>query len=178
MLNAAKDEGTIVGETREEAGVVDESIRRVLSARVPTVTKLLVRSHLEQLKPRLEEHFQVRVSGRDGPHFLIYGPGTFYKWHQDASPDAPPHIRQRRVSVVIFLNAPDDAVEDGYRGGALTFYGLLHGPVWEECAFSLEPARGLLIAFRPSVFHEVEPVTSGQRFTIVAWFTDPTSPDS
>jgi SM-20-related protein len=32
------------------------------------------------------------------------------------------------------------------------------------------PEAGLLIAFRSEMLHEVEPVTSGERVTIVSWY--------
>jgi predicted 2-oxoglutarate/Fe(II)-dependent dioxygenase YbiX len=181
MRNAPAEVGRIIGDGSEEAGMVDESVRRVSYAVIPKQTRRLVKSHLEELKPKLEEHFQVPLTGYQGPQFLVYGPETFYKAHRDTRPGAPPDILQRRVSVVIFLNAPgqNPAEEDYGGGGALTFYGLLEGPVWERCSFSLESATGLLVAFRAGVLHEVKPVISGHRFAIVAWFTnDPASKSS
>jgi predicted 2-oxoglutarate/Fe(II)-dependent dioxygenase YbiX len=171
MRGASAQAGTIVGDTHE-GGVLDESIRRVSCARVTKSTRLLVKSRLGALKPELERHFQVRLTGYDGPQFLIYGPQTFYKWHQDTGPDSASEMLERRVSVVIFLNASPPDSGEAYSGGALRLHGLLTGPIWEQCAFPLEPTCGLLIAFRSTVVHEVEPITSGQRFSIVAWFTD------
>jgi SM-20-related protein len=179
ILNAPLRSGRIVGETRPDEGAIDDSIRRVDAASVPKTIKLEVKSKLELLKPKAEEHFKVSLSGCDGPHFLVYGPGAFYKPHQDASPGAPAHILERRVSIIIFLNgAADDPSNDGYRGGELTFYGLMRGPKWQDLAFSLDAPPGLLIAFRPSVLHEVKPVTFGRRITIVAWFTNTSHPDT
>jgi SM-20-related protein len=84
---------------------------------------------------------------------------------------------QRRVSIVIFLSSSvQDTEQEGYGGGELAFYGLLKGPHWEDCAFTLDASPGLMIAFRPDVFHEVRPVTFGERLTIVAWFTNDLSP--
>jgi predicted 2-oxoglutarate/Fe(II)-dependent dioxygenase YbiX len=72
---------------------------------------------------------------------------------------------------VIFLNARSSVpAENRYGGGSLKFYALLDGPKWENCPFSLDAEPGLLIAFRSDTVHEVEPVTFGQRFTIVTWF--------
>lgn len=172
MCDGAVRQGRIVGDGREE-GVTDESVRRVSSFRVSKSTRLVVESHLEQLRPRLQDHFGLPLTGCEGPQFLRYGPNSFYKPHQDASVGAPTYVLQRKVSVVAFLNAPAaDPDKDGYGGGALTFYGLLQAPGWEKCAFSLDPSAGLLVAFRPSVLHEVKPVIFGHRFTMVAWFTN------
>ncbi len=74
--------------------------------------------------------------------------------------------------VVIFLNAM--STEPGpsdYSGGALTFYGLLEDPAWRDFGFALDPMPGLLVAFPSHIVHEVTPVTAGDRYTIVDWFT-------
>ena len=105
----------------------------------------------------------------EGPEFLVYGPGSFYTPHLDASADAS--TESRRVSVVLFLNAESkEPAPDIYCGGSLTFHGLMDGP-FKKCAFSLEADAGLLIAFRSSTLHEVRPVTAGQRYSVVGWFT-------
>jgi predicted 2-oxoglutarate/Fe(II)-dependent dioxygenase YbiX len=73
---------------------------------------------------------------------------------------------------VIFLNGTaDDDAPAGYTGGELTFHGLLNGAEWEKCPFPLTAEPGLLVAFRSDTVHEVRPVTSGRRYTIVSWFT-------
>jgi SM-20-related protein len=172
MREGSFEKGTVVRSMDDES-VVDESIRRVSCAQVPQPRKVLVRSRLEQLRPEMEKYFQVQLTGYDGPHFLVYGPQAFYRRHQDASPGSPREILQRQVSVVIFLNAAaQEPAEGAYGGGSLTFYGLLQGPNWEKCPLPLDASPGLLVAFRPSVLHEVKPVTFGLRFTIVAWYTN------
>jgi SM-20-related protein len=173
MCDAPAEKGEIVGDARarEEGGAVVEAVRRVSCVSVAKSARLAVTSKLEELKSRLEAHFQVPLDECDGPHFLVYDPDSFYKPHQDASPGAPQDILRRSVSLVIFLNTPaPEPASDGYGGGDLTFYGLLPGSAWEKCPLRLEPSLGLLVAFRPDIVHEVKPVTFGHRFTIVAWF--------
>jgi len=157
---------------RDGDGVLDESSRRVRCADVSKATARLVRQRLLDLKPRLEEHFKIPLGGDEFPDFLCYGEGAFYRPHRDASTDAPEEIRRRRVSAVVFLNSAVDGTAHGFGGGELTFYGLMDGRGWERCAFTLEPETGLLVAFRSDAMHEVQPVTSGQRFTVVFWFLE------
>jgi predicted 2-oxoglutarate/Fe(II)-dependent dioxygenase YbiX len=129
---------------------------------------------LEELKPELEKRFQITLTGCNEPQFLRYEPGGFFALHPDTGPGAPAHVAARRVSVVIFLNAPSENPSPGcYGGGALRFYGLLGGPRLGNCAFSLEAERGLLVAFKSTVLHEVLPVTFGERITVAAWFIGP-----
>jgi SM-20-related protein len=168
---ASFEKGTITGSGSSE-GELDETRRKVLSANVEEGTDFLVKQKLLEIKPRLEDHFRVSVSGCQGPNFLRYDQGAFYIPHRDASSGAPAEISQRRISVVVFLNArANEPASNCYGGGSLSFYGLMEGPEWEKCAFTLEADPGLLIAFRSDVLHEVKPVTFGQRFTIVSWFT-------
>jgi len=175
-VQAASHEKGTVGhqETAKGTGIVDENVRKVLRAELPEDTKAFVCSRLDELKPELERHFRMELSGYSGPHFLRYQPGGFYTAHTDRSPGAPPSIAARRVSVVIFLNSPSKEPTPGYYGGgALRFHRLLNGPNWENCALSLDAEPGLLVAFDSTVLHEVLPVTFGERMTIVAWFIGP-----
>ena len=106
-----------------------------------------------------------------GPDFLIYSSGGFYRPHLDGSEGSPDLIRKRRVSVVVFLNAQShEPAPDTFGGGGLTFYGLLDGPEWSKCAFTLDPAPGMLVAFRSDLLHEAQPVSFGKRYVIVTWF--------
>jgi SM-20-related protein len=176
MRVASHEKGTIVDrrEAAEESEVVDESVRKVLHVAMGAPTEALIESRLEELKPKLEKRFQMELTGHSGPHFLRYQPGGFYTPHRDRSPGAPPNIAARRVSVVIFLNSTSEEPAPGcYGGGALRFHGLLSGPNWENCALSLDAEPGLLVAFDSTVFHEVLPVTFGERMSVVAWFTGP-----
>ncbi len=74
--------------------------------------------------------------------------------HQDGNtPLILDKARFRRVSIVIYVNAD-------YSGGSL----LLHEPY---------PTPGAMVAFRPETTHEVTPVESGERYTIVSWYGAP-----
>jgi SM-20-related protein len=153
--------------------LVDENWRKVASINVDKSTATWVKERLLEVRPKLEEHFKIPLTGCQGPDFLNYGENSFYKRHKDVDSDAPPAIIHRKVSAVIFLNAVSNTPASGcYTGGSLAFFGLLPGPEWMECAFPLEAEAGLLIAFPSDMAHEVQPVTSGHRFTIAGWFTD------
>ncbi|HET6851381.1 MAG TPA: 2OG-Fe(II) oxygenase, partial [Pyrinomonadaceae bacterium] len=77
------------------------------------------------------------------------------------------HLRIRRISIVVFLNGSSTEPQaDCFCGGALTFYDEKDA----TRSFDLSGETGLLVAFRADTFHEVLPVTSGERFTIITWF--------
>jgi SM-20-related protein len=156
-----------------DAYVVDQSVRRTNYLTVSADTKSLVAARLRAVQPALERHFRMTFTGCENVQFLRYAPGDFFLPHQDSSsdPEAPKFARERRVSIVLFLNGQtEEPGADSYGGGCLTFYGLFDDPRWKTYGFPLTGEEGLLIAFRSDVFHEVTPVAHGERCTIVTWF--------
>ena len=148
-----------------------ESERRVLCARVDAATMEAVTELFRQLQPRLQEHFQLTLSGFETPVFLRYGEGAYYKTHLDVTPGMPADYLKRRISAVMFLNSAGEKTDgECYGGGALAFYGLMKGAQWEKCGFALDANAGLIVAFPSDIPHEVQPVTFGERFTVVTWF--------
>ena len=154
---------------------VDENFRKANDARVSMESRQLVHDLLLEIKPKLEEHFGVSLSGCQKPDFLTYKEGDFFELHRDNGephdPSCPESLRRRKVSVVIFLNRQVEEYEPtGYSGGSLSFYGLIDRPEWKEYGFPLAGEPGLLVAFRSDTYHRVGPVTHGERHTIATWF--------
>lgn len=170
MSSLSSSPATVGGTTDE---IVNEDVRRASWVKVPSQTKLLVKDRLLDLQPRLERHFKIALKGFEKPQFLVYRVGCFYTQHQDSSGDseAIEYFRERKVSIVIFLNdESDEPAEQFYGGGQLTFYGLMEDPLWKRCGLPLIGEQGLMVAFHSDVVHEVTAVTHGARYTIVTWF--------
>jgi predicted 2-oxoglutarate/Fe(II)-dependent dioxygenase YbiX len=166
LAQTAWTSGTVARDSELEC--LDENVRRVRCVDVDRALWSDVRDRLWTLKPELERHFDCPLTGCDGPDFLVYDRDAFYTPHLDSGV----HYGTRRVSVVIFLNdASETPRSDAYAGGELTFHGLLSGSEWEKCPLPLSGEAGLLVAFPSNTLHEVRPVRSGQRYTIVGWFT-------
>ncbi|MGH9848283.1 MAG: 2OG-Fe(II) oxygenase [Blastocatellia bacterium] len=156
------------------ATTLDESVRQTMRVKVTALSKSLVKTRLLALRPRLESHFQIALKGIEGPQFLVYTVGSFYKQHQDSTtePGTLEYAEARKVSVVVFLNNESDEPKPNcYGGGSLRLYGIMSDPPWEKCGFPLIGEKGLLIAFRSDVIHEVTPVTHGTRYAAVNWFS-------
>jgi predicted 2-oxoglutarate/Fe(II)-dependent dioxygenase YbiX len=86
-----------------------------------------------------------------GYEFLRYKEGQFYVQHTDSF-----KARPRAVSCSFILN-------DGYEGGEFAFF---------DRELKYKPKKGSCIMF-PSNFmypHEIMPVTSGTRYSIITWF--------
>jgi SM-20-related protein len=174
MASSELRQATVRDKERRDVYGVDESTRRTRSANVGASTASLVEERLLAIKDRLAEHFTVQLTGIQNLQFLIYRQGDFFRRHVDRTPDQEDDagfMKERRVSGVIFVNgqAGEDQA-DGFDGGALTFYGLLDDDRGVGLGLPLSAEPGLLIAFPPSVVHEVTPVTSGERYTVVTWF--------
>lgn len=168
-MRTGEAEKALVYSSSGDHGVLDESVRKSFSVRVEHSTKTMVQTQFAALKSTLEEHFHAPLGICEPPNFLSYGEGAYFKQHRDAAQHRD--VAARRVSLVLFLNTcSKEPAADCYGGGALNFFGLMKGPHWEDCAFSIEAEPGMLVGFSSDIAHEVQPVTFGQRFTIASWF--------
>jgi SM-20-related protein len=141
---------------------VDERVRRVSSVTVSAQSRALVTSKLIDYLPALSRHFLVHLTGCEDPEFLCYRVGDFFVAHQDGNTGLInlESDRLRRVSVTVFLNDQMD-----YAGGSLVFSDYRTGKRVEFAG-----KAGTLLAFRSETTHEVTPVKSGERYSIVTWF--------
>ena len=104
--------------------------------------------------------------------FTKYNKHQFYGWHTDASPDPytpevenPNYVGKiRKLSMTVNLSDPKD-----YKGGNLRFD---FGPHAEKSRYhtctEIRP-RGSIIVFPSDRFHQVTPITSGLRYSLVMW---------
>jgi predicted 2-oxoglutarate/Fe(II)-dependent dioxygenase YbiX len=154
-------------------GQVDLDVRRVNESIVSTAAQNEVYDRLTALRPKLEHHFETTLTDCEDIQFLLYGPGDFFLPHQDKSdyPGKSGNASKRQISVVVFLNSAAKTSSAGtYSGGELKIYGLLPGKEWEKCGFPVSVKTGALVGFRSDVIHEVAPVITGNRYTIVSWY--------
>jgi SM-20-related protein len=153
---------------------LDPSIRHTREVALGDDDHDLIASRINGLLPALTEWAQGPLDSCDALSALWYPPGAFYRAHVDSSatPD-PSGLHRRRVSIVIFLNGgPADAAR-AFTGGLLRLYGLLDDERLTDAGLDLEPERGTLVAFRSELWHEVTPVETGDRFTVVTWLLAP-----
>ena len=104
----------------------------------------------------------------DGALYNRYPVSGMFRTHTDTSEDPrdPPCVRNRRLTLVCFLN---DSVDDGVpscEGGALVIYERREGLTQ---ALTVRPQAGTIVAFDAGFMHEVRPVLRGERFSAVAW---------
>ena len=112
--------------------------------------------------------------------FLVYRPGDFFQRHPTVAMVTARRHSARAPRVGERLSDPegDPSTSTAYRGGALTLYGLFEQVGADDTVgFPLEAKEGLLLTFPADVMHEVRPVETGQRYTVVTWFEDEGSED-
>jgi len=153
-------------------GNVHENVRKATSLHPSDETIAWVHERLLEQLPALSNHFKIDLTDCERPQFLVYRAGDFFVRHQDGNNKQLDfdHLRVRRISIVVFLNNNSAGLEAGtFSGGALLFCregdaenAPLTLPLWGE--------TGLLVAFASETLHEVTPVNSGERFTIINFF--------
>lgn len=158
-----------------QAGVaLKQETRRTAVAAVSASTIALVEDRLSAIQPALDQYFQVRSTGWQDIRFYIYEEGDFFAAHRDgetADRAAPDWVAKRQLSVSILLNDERSGLDaEPYGGGALVFHGRRSDQHGSWFSIPLEGEEGMFVAFRSDWMHEVEPVTSGRRYSIVTWF--------
>jgi len=154
-----------------ESAHVSNGIRKATRLQLPPATTAFVTNRLLEHKRTIEQHFSLSLNDCEDPQFLRYEVGDFFVAHQDGNTgllkltsDA-----ERKVSIVIFLNAQSEETDAGtYSGGSLKFSDYAAQAPYD--AFELPVSPGMSVAFRSELTHEVTSVTRGQRYSIVSWY--------
>jgi len=105
-----------------------------------------------------EELFQLAITGfTESIQYTEYeGQGSHYGWH----PDIGPGKNIRKISIVVQLSDPAD-----YKGGELVLN------TGNEVKTDKE--QGSVILFPSFLLHRVEPLLSGNRYSLVSWISGP-----
>jgi predicted 2-oxoglutarate/Fe(II)-dependent dioxygenase YbiX len=162
MRNAPTERAEVL--RTDQTVLVDETVRRTLSVHVADDDARSILTVLDGLTPLLSAHFAEPLTKYEPPQFLRYSPGAFFAPHKDRPRAENLETSDRKVSVVLFLNSD-------FEGGRLTFYELVDAPGFGGVGLPCDPVTGLAVAFRSTTLHEVTPVTSGERFTAVTWYS-------
>lgn len=92
---------------------------------------------------------------REGFQFTRYEVGEYYGPHFDIGPG---RLAERKLSMTVQLSAPD-----AYTGGELVIYP----------EFVAAKDQGSMTVFPSFMCHDVRPVQSGVRFSLVSWMAGP-----
>lgn len=158
----------------ERAEVLAGGIRPDFQARLASLVEpppdlvTDIEAKLDACRGQVAQALGVSLGEREGPGFIRYPAGGFYRAHRDRGDD--PHwepAARRAVALVLFLNASRaSGFEGDFDGGILRLYST-------RGSMDVVPEAGLLVAFSADVLHEVTEVRDGTRDTIVDWYYDP-----
>jgi predicted 2-oxoglutarate/Fe(II)-dependent dioxygenase YbiX len=84
-------------------------------------------------------------------HLVRYRAGGQYVDHRDTPLEGG---TPRVLSILCYLN-------DDFQGGATAF---------PDLDFAFEPVAGTAIVFPPTYLHRAEPIASGEKYVITAWY--------
>ena len=108
------------------------------------------------------DYFQYDLNHFDsGIQVTRYAAGQQYGWHVDQPPILDNNNMTRKLSMSLLLN-------DGFSGGELQIYN----PNRHQ-EQTIEMDAGKVCIFPSWVVHRVKPVTSGTRYSLVAWMNGP-----
>lgn len=152
-------------QTRSTEWITDKRTRDTQIASIepvfPQVNELM--HHI--VKQIINPFYQFEVDSSEVPQLLCYSVGGHYKPHIDGegiwtSPDQTQIWRKtvdRDLSMVLYLN-------DDFEGGDFVF---------PDLHIRIRPEPGLLVCFPSNRYyrHGVEPVTKGNRYSMVSWMT-------
>ncbi len=108
------------------------------------------RERLEQIMQPLADTLAPGSTLRE-VQLVRYAPGGKYVDHRDGP---TPGAKRRVLSVVCYLN-------DRFAGGETTF---------SELSVSVTPLTGTVIVFPPEYLHRADPVQTGKKYVITAWY--------
>ena len=123
-------------------------------------------TQLQQANDQLRWNLQTTVI--ECIQFTSYGENDFYDWHRDNDLDKPfeeGYLKGlvRKISFSILLNDPAD-----FQGGEFQFE--IGNPNDKERIKTLDkPSQGGAIIFPSYLYHRVQPVTKGTRYSLVGW---------
>jgi len=175
-IQTAMDRGTAEpAEVFDPGASLDLDARRAASIDIDPAILKTVEATLDAARDAIAAYYHLSLVSREGPGFLRYGPGGFYRRHRDRAVDAAwPGAAERLVSLIVFLNSSSPRPAAGeFSGGELLIFPEsddVAGSVAGSEAIKVAPCRGSLVAFHAATFHEVCPVASGIRDVIVDWY--------
>lgn len=137
---------------------LDSSYRKTLICMVSSVSPIGCVAQTYIKLANTSANWDYLIDGLEDIQIAKYEDNGFYNWHSDViSPNAG---IQRKLSASIILSDPSE-----YEGGLLEFDGVDKQP---------ELKQGSIIVFPSFIRHRVTPVTSGIRYSAVAWALGPT----
>lgn len=149
----------------EEKQEHSEKIRRSKTA---FISDTWLKKDLSSIVDYANKSWKFDLSFEEDVQFTEYEPRGHYTWHNDSIKN-PMNLKnmQRKLSMSVQLSKPED-----YEGGDLRFN--LRGLDSHNGDTVISPPpefkqQGSIVIFPSFLWHKVEPITSGKRYSLVMW---------
>jgi len=152
-------------ETGSKEWIVNKEVRDTQHVEAGPIFSKIVDLLKDTVKEVINTFYGIEILESEVPQILSYGIGGHYSPHIDGeslwkTPDGEMIWKKstdRDISMVFYLN-------DEYEGGDFVF---------PDLKVRVRPEPGMLVCFPSNhhYLHGVEPVTRGQRYSIVCWAT-------
>jgi predicted 2-oxoglutarate/Fe(II)-dependent dioxygenase YbiX len=150
-------------ETGEKEWIVDKNIRDTQHVEMGPLYSNIIDLCKRTVKEIINPFYEIEILESEIPQILSYSVGGHYRPHVDGeslwqTPNDEliwKKSMDRDLSMVFFLN-------DDYEGGDFVF---------PDLKVRIRPEPGMLVSFPSNHYykHGVEPVTKGNRYSIVCW---------
>lgn len=137
---------------------VSHQIRQEMEKAIISAVEAQVLPQLgAQATPLCEALQFLRYSGANSGHFRPHTDSAYYDAHGKFQHTSP----NRLLTSLLFVN-------DGYVGGDLVMNSVLGH---DRRPIKIKPEPGMMVVFPSDLrfVHEVEPVTQGERYSVVGW---------
>jgi predicted 2-oxoglutarate/Fe(II)-dependent dioxygenase YbiX len=155
----------------DEAAVgpdVDVAVRRTRQLTIGRSVAARLDAYFASIAADVAALSRRAVATAESVSCLRYGPGDFFVAHRDSPVGAGAReVDQRLVSVVLFVNGHSGDAAPTFTGGELV---LVPVEAFVDLGVAVDPVPGRLVLFPSTMVHEVKPVVSGNRFTVVTWY--------
>jgi PKHD-type hydroxylase len=149
-----------LGDDGEDNQYIDTDIRDSLVANIPITKYLWLESTLTDILRHANTNYNFTLKGFRDLQVIQYNQNQFFKPHLDTYID-PDIDMQRKLTFIIQLSDPND-----YTGGDL----LIHTTGQPD---TMSKQKGSMIIFPSYTLHEVKPILSGTRYSLIGWCFGP-----
>jgi PKHD-type hydroxylase len=159
------------GKTVYDSGseIIDYKIASYFEQDVPHCHEII-----DKVLAKNKELFKLDIDCMMRFQYIIYDVDNHFEWHPDGpftynvglNTEVPENTTYRKLTLVLMLTPHEE-----YEGGEFMLVDPQLHPSNSGLSFKMDAGEAIL--FPSFLMHKVNPVTAGQRRTLVAWFCGP-----
>jgi PKHD-type hydroxylase len=166
----------LTGKEKPKSKVQMENVMKLRNSSTSWISEVWlnkeIRPYIERANQKAGWNFN--LTNVEPSQFTVYKEGQFYDWHQDSHGQLYDDKDEwnglmRKLSVTVSLSDPQE-----YEGGRLEFAidGIHPDKTLKSTVKEIMP-RGSIVIFPSYVWHRIQPVTKGKRYSLVQWHLGP-----